>query len=241
MIRFLYLPCHAVLMVLNRYGEELRKYDRFIIDMVPSNKTLKLVLALELREITKGQNNLKVLEIGCGEGELTKDVLYYNKNIKLDALDISDEMISVSRNNVKEYSDRINFICEDVFVFLKKNVKYDVIFTSWTIHNFTKTEQKHILELIFNALNENGVFLIMDKFYPDDKSVQEDLLQNQLQRYKYMDDNSRKSVYEHEQQDFSDEYKLEESAGLKILKNIGFKDISLIDRVERDVVIVAKK
>jgi len=228
-------------MIKNRYDEKLREGNQLIIDLTPGNYTLRIQLALELKKIVN-KKELKILEIGSGEGDLTKFILKNNKNFKIDCLDVSREMINISKQLLSEYQNRINFINDDALEYLKKiDFKYDIIASAWTIHNFKWKEKHETLKNIYNNLPRKGVFLLMDKFYPNDKSEQKKLLDRQLNRFRYLDQELKNEIILHENQDILDEYRMDESKSLKALENVGFKNIKILDRVDRDILLIAEK
>ncbi|GEM_PF-3621215 len=56
----------------------------------------------ELISNIKIKDNFNVIDLGCGTGALTKEILKKNKNIKIFAIDISKEMIEIYRRNFKD-------------------------------------------------------------------------------------------------------------------------------------------
>ena len=79
----------------------------------------------------------------------------------------------------------------------------------------------------------------MDKVYEDaDKSQ---ALDEVLKRFAYLPPKIAEAIIEHEKQDFTDEYRIDESPFLEELPSIGFTNVSIIDRVECNVVIGATK
>lgn len=244
----------------NRYDDLLREGNQLIIDLSPCNYVLRIELSLELKKITKiGKSGTKVLEIGVGEGDLTKYVLKNNPGINIDCLDISKEMIEICRKNLTSYTDeitnnkdnnktkikintKIKYITEDALVYLQKNEDmYDVILSAWTIHNFVQKDKNAVFRAIYSSLRKGGKMLIMDKFYPDSKKEQKILLDLQLSRYRYLDKKLRSVIVRHEQQDLSKNYLMEESSSINLLQRIGFKNIKILDRVERDILLIAEK
>lgn len=226
----------------NRYDNKLREGNQLIVDLAPSNYVLRIELSLELKKTIKNQKDVKILEIGSGEGDSTKYILENNPSIKIDCLDISKEMIELSKKFLLDYSSRINFIAEDAVDFLNKiDFKYDIIFSVWTIHNFTWKEKINTFKKIYSSLNSGGTFFFMDKVYPDDKKKSIELLDLQLCRYGYLDEELGKEIVDHEKQDMLDDYRMDKTKTLKILKKIGFSEIKIIDRVEREILLVARK
>ena len=78
----------------------------------------------------KNLNFKNCLEIGCGPGTWTKFLLDKFPDSKIDCLDISKEMISQHKNNVK--SKRVKRIVSN-FLLYNTNKKYDFIFFSRSI------------------------------------------------------------------------------------------------------------
>ena len=84
-------------MIENRYDDTLREGNQLIIDITPSNYVLRIELSLEIKNILQDKTKSKVLEIGSGEGDLTKYILKNNTALHIDCLDISQEMIDSSK------------------------------------------------------------------------------------------------------------------------------------------------
>ncbi len=226
----------------NRYDHLLREQNQVLVNLTPGNQVLRIELALEIKKFVKNKEHIKILEIGSGEGDLTKYILEKNKSIKISCLDISNEMIKSSEKFLARFKERLSFINEDALSYLEKTkINYDIITSAWTIHNFKWVDKIKLFKVIYKNLSKNGIILIMDKFYPDLKNKSQDMLKIQLDRYRYLDPRLQKEISEHEEQDFLDEYRMEESQTLDLLKKIGFKNIKLLDRVERDVLLIAEK
>jgi len=225
----------------NRYDNNLREGNQLIIDLTPANYVLRIELAIELKNQIQ-KKNLKILEIGTGEGDLTKYILKHNPSITIDCLDVSQEMLDSAKVFLAEYASRINFICADALNFLSKNEsKYDLIVTAWTIHNFTWEDKLPTFNKIYSSLNPNGKFLLMDKVYPDNEDESKKLLETQLKRFRYLSKDLEKDIVAHEKQDLLDEYRMNESRTLNLLKEIGFTKVEILDRVERDILLLAEK
>jgi len=82
----------------------------------------------------------------------------------------------------------------------------------------------------------------MDKIYPGDKSENESYFVLQNKRYaNCLSEDLAKDMILHEYQDFSDNHRMDEAELIKVLKEIGFSKIRIVDRVEREAVLVAEK
>ncbi len=71
-------------MIKNRYDNKLREGNQIILNLTPGNYVLRIELSLFLKNIFKNNKNFRILEIGSGEGDLTKHILENNTNIKID-------------------------------------------------------------------------------------------------------------------------------------------------------------
>jgi hypothetical protein len=81
----------------------------------------------------------------------------------------------------------------------------------------------------------------MDKIYPDDYGTNLHLLRLQNARHKYLPEIAKEAIINHELQDFDAIYKMQESHTKKVLQGIGFRDIEILDRIERDTLLIARK
>ncbi len=227
----------------NRYDDKLREANHLILDLTPANYLMRIEIALEIKNIAQDKPNIKILEIGSWEGDLSKYILKTNPLIKLDCLDISQEMLDLSKPLLSAYLDRINFICEDALKYLETtDIKYDIITSAWTLHNFTSDDRNKVIEKIYEKLSSSGKFILLDKIYPDIEEQEKiNLLNLQLARYRYTSKDIEKEITAHEHQDYTDKYRMDEAYTIKLLKQIWFSNIQIKDRVERDVVLIAEK
>ena len=96
--------------------------------------------------------NSRILDIGCGRANiisaLQKKYKFKNKPIGIDV---------VANKDVKK---NIVFKKINALKYLKKKEKYDLILIKQTIHFFTKTKLKHLLNLSKENLNPKGKILI---------------------------------------------------------------------------------
>ena len=220
----------------NRYDNILREYNDQILALVAGNQVLREVMAYELTKITIPTP--RIIELGCGEGHSSLPLLKHT-NFDPELLDVSQKMIDLCKVKLAEFASRITYICKDAYEYLIDSRPYGVIVTEMTLHNFRRIERNKLLSIIFEKLNNGGSFLLMDKVYEDaDKSQ---ALDEVLKRFAYLPPKIAEAIIEHEKQDFTDEYRIDESPFLEELRSIGFTNVSIIDRVECNVVIGATK
>lgn len=93
----------------------------------------------------------KALELGCGDGESTKNILS-----KFESLDVVDGSIE-QLNHITKQFNKINTI-HSYFEDFKPTKKYDTIFMTHILEHLDYPED--ILNNAYNYLGENGVVLI---------------------------------------------------------------------------------
>jgi ubiquinone/menaquinone biosynthesis C-methylase UbiE len=232
----------------NRYDGLLQANNRVILDLTPANGVLRVVLALLLWHYYRKRPNQRILEIGCGEGDSIADFLALvppaHPYFQLDATDVvlldsSEEMIAACRRRFATFTGmHLGYVCDDALKWLEWE-RQEIVTSSWTIHNFKWPEKIVLFKEICKSLPEGGVFLLMDKIYPDTGVAA--LLEAQCRRYGALKPDVRDAIIAHEREDATDEYRMEETQTIAFLHEIGFSSVEIIDRVERDVVLVCVK
>lgn len=97
-------------------------------------------------------NVKKVLDLGCGNGALTK--VLSDKGFSVTGIDASEELLSIARKN---YSD-IQFIQADATNFdLTEPV--DVVFSNAVFHWIDREKQMDMLKCVHRVLKEAGQFV----------------------------------------------------------------------------------
>lgn len=221
----------------NRYDALLRKYNQAILELCPYNPNLFIESAKIIDSLYR--EDMRVLEIGSGEGNSALPILE-RTSVTLDLLDVSPEMNALAEKKLAKFADRTHFVCADAYDYIKESEPYDIIYSAWTIHNFNQADKGRLFEMIYKGLKPNGVFMLLDKVYPSESH--ESLLEHQNNRYRnFLVPEAAEAIIEHEYEDYSDEYRMEEPVLLDYLKQIGFSKIDLVDRIERDIVLVATK
>ncbi|MFA6797172.1 MAG: class I SAM-dependent methyltransferase [Candidatus Paceibacterota bacterium] len=101
--------------------------------------------------------NLKVIEVGCGNG---RDAKYILKHIKdYTGIDISKEMIKLS----KRYLPKADFIIGDIEK-VKIPSGLDIVFAFASFLHLDKKSFEKILSKIYNKINKDGVIYISLKY-----------------------------------------------------------------------------
>jgi len=139
--------------------------------------------------------NSKILDIGCGRANiisaLQKKYKFKDKPIGIDV---------VANKDVKK---NISFKRIDALKYLKKQKKYDLILIKQTIHFFSKTNLKNLLNLAKKSLNPKGKILIFSLktqnnkipcFKKMEKNLKESLKRDE-RLFKFIKKNLKKIIY----------------------------------------------
>lgn len=115
--------------------------------------------AKKLRKMSPTQSLGKVLEIGCGQGQGTKNILRYFQPASVEAIDLDPHMIVRAKKRVQ--NSRIQFKVGDVsnLYFVPDN-NYDAIFDFGIIHHVPNWQD--CLQELHRVLKPGGYLHIED-------------------------------------------------------------------------------
>ena len=100
-------------------------------------------------------NGMKVLEIGCGNGELWQRNQKNIPNIQLTLTDISQGMLDDAKNRLKDIKD-INYQCFDCHQIPYDNQTFDIVIANHVLFYVQDIEQ--VLKEINRVLKKDGIF-----------------------------------------------------------------------------------
>lgn len=97
-----------------------------------------------------------ILEIGCGTGRLTKLLVTQSGIKKIKAIDISEDLLSVARKNLKNYKIEFQQINLNKFF---TNEKFDLVFSTEVIQHISPKKVKDIISKLI-SLSKNKIILV---------------------------------------------------------------------------------
>ncbi len=173
---------------------------KFFVDkrvLIPRKETEEVVE--EALKVLKDKENLKIVDLGCGSGNIAITLAKHLKNAEVYAVDISVDAIEVAKRNAINNDVKVNFIIMDMIDFLKNNKeKFDVIISNppYISKNYKLASSvlnfepplaliaedegmfyyNKIFKYVNNSLNKNG-YLILEIGY-DQKSKIEKLVKD---------------------------------------------------------------
>ena len=113
------------------------------------------------KEIIKSvsKKNMKILDVACGTGSLTKELIKINNQNNIVGLDFSLSMLSIAKQNRIE-----NIVLADGHFIPFKNKTFDMISIAYGIRNFSNLNQA-LIE-IKRCLASNGELKIIEIIKP---------------------------------------------------------------------------
>ena len=140
-------------------GEVVRdvtQFDEHIRLIVPRYEELHDAV---LRSIPPDlPEDLTILELGCGTGELTKKLCERYPKAQIVALDYSPRMLAVCREKLKKFGDRVQLI-EGDFSQTEFPQGCDVVISTLAIHHLTDPHKLALFQKIYRALKHEGWFV----------------------------------------------------------------------------------
>jgi len=112
-----------------------------------------------LRDKKSTSSSLKILDIGCGTGQLMSHLAKQLSNAKLYGIDLTEAMINNAKQKLKQYK---NVILNQASVenIPHKDKLFDYVLTTEAFHHFPEPE-KALLEMK-RVLKNNGKIILID-------------------------------------------------------------------------------
>lgn len=98
------------------------------------------------------KENEKVLEVGCGIGNLSRFLIQEISSGKLTCIDVSKYSINKNKRSLKKFKN-IEFVVEDILRFKRENY-FDIAVVHYILHDIPQKEK--VIEVLRNCLKENG-------------------------------------------------------------------------------------
>jgi tRNA (cmo5U34)-methyltransferase len=206
------------------FEEEAHEFDELILKLVPYYK--EMIDALVSAILFKENSSIKIMDLGCGTGTITKLMKLRFKNANITCLDLAENMIQMAKIKLDQFND-IDYIMGDFYHF-EFPEKYDVIVSSLALHHLvTDEDKKGFYKKIYDALNEGGVFLNADVVLGSNDYL------NELYLEKWKEFMNKKVSMEEIEQKWIPAAEEEDHPAklmdhIEWLRDIGFKDVDVI-------------
>jgi tRNA (cmo5U34)-methyltransferase len=180
----------------NKFAQNyLDKADIYIVER---RKMFGFVSSL-VSHFRYGKQDIKLLELGCGDGALTEELLKTNNGVSATLLDGGEGMIRKAAERLKGYRST-TFIHAAFDDLLGGKIKleletYDFIVSSMAIHHLDMHEKASLFRLIASWLKPGGRFADVDVVLPPSEelagwyfAVWKDWLADMMSRYNVQDE-----------------------------------------------------
>ncbi len=230
------------------YPESLLVDYKLLLNYWPSHITCRpfVVKAIQDWKINNSKDDIKILEIGPGFGEMTEMILK-SVSANMTLVEADKNALDDLSAKFESFKDKLTMINADATVWIKDqpNESFDIFTASWVIHNFTVAEREVFLKEVARILKPGGLFIIFDKVLPDDKTELETYWQASLDRLSDLDrlgkTDLKNEMIEHEKRDMDPTMAWYEKDILEDMKGINLRESKILFRDERDVVFSAIK
>ncbi len=134
--------------------------------LIERKRTIKLLMDI-FQYHFENRENLMFLDLGCGDGVISKILARKYPNNQFELLDGSEIML----NKAKKELQAGNFIFlfrtfEDYIAEDSDELKYDFIYSSMAIHHLDILNKNRLYSKIFRVLKSGGLFLNIDVVLP---------------------------------------------------------------------------
>lgn len=112
------------------------------------------------------QDNLKIIEIGCGTGIMTQHLFEKTKNSKIFCQDLSQDALDILKNKLNSNDlKRAKFICGDATTYFKNSKeKFDIVAVHGVLHHIF--DYLDLVDSVTKNLKEGGIFYIASEPLP---------------------------------------------------------------------------
>lgn len=144
-----------------------------------------------------GGQDMKLLELGCGDGALTEELLKTNDGLSATLLDGGESMIRKAQGRLKGYQNTtfIQVTFQDLLGGKITLGTYDFIVSSMAIHHLEMDEKASLFRLIASWLKPGGHFVDVDVILPPSEELEQwyfaiwkDWLAHMMNRYNIKDE-----------------------------------------------------
>lgn len=181
------------------FNRKIDEYDDTHAKFMETKKELEKNLPKDSKHI---------LDLGVGTGLELIEIFKKHPDIKVTAIDISENMLE--RLKEREFSKNINIICGNFFEVDFGN-GYDAVISTSALHHFLKKDKLVLYRKIYDSLKDGGEFINSDKIVETDEEEEAAI----------KDYNENINVRPHIDTPLSIDHEVE------VLEEVGFKDIEV--------------
>jgi tRNA (cmo5U34)-methyltransferase len=203
--------------------------DIYVIE----RRRMLVILQSFYRHYLKGRRQKTILDIGCGDGIISGEILRVDGSASITLLDGSEDMLDTARERLKDFANT-QFIRASFQDVLEKDIltrDFDFIVSALAIHHVAQDEKRSLFRTIYAHLKPDGHFVNIDVILAPNEALEEwymalwkewiseRKISLGIDDHHYLDDITRR--YKENKDNKPDTLKNQ----MDTLREIGFKDI----------------
>jgi len=176
---------------------------------------------------------VKILDLGCGDGVLTEELLKTHNISSATLVDGNEGMLQKAGERLKQFqsTDFIRASFQEILDGTAELGKYDLCISSMAIHHLERSEKASLFRCIATCLNPGGRFVNIDVVLPPSEELEgwyfslwRDWLEDMMRRYHIKDEEPEDLIRRYKDPTSSNK---PDTLGdqLKALKEAGFRDV----------------
>ena len=204
------------------FDSEAKRFDKVFFKIAPLYK--EAIEALVVTLPFESGKKPKVIDLGCGTGNITRAVKERYPGARVACLDLARNMIEMSKAKLKAYKD-IEYWVGDIRKYDYSN-KPDAVISSLVLHHLDKKNKKLFYRKIFNSLAKGGVFYTADFVLPPNDYLSKAYTEQwkKFMRKSFSPAQINDILIKHKDEDRPAELMFE----LELLREVGFKDVEVV-------------
>lgn len=157
--------------IVSEFDEFSVNYTEDMTNCVPYYKKL---LSSFTTSIPEAFNPNRILDLGCGNGNVSAMVMQSFPNATYELLDASPQMLDLCKTRFKDFKTIFHTSFFNDFNFEEN--KYDMITAGFSIHHCVGDEKKDLFKKIYRSLKSSGIFGMCDLMINKNRPEHKDLL-----------------------------------------------------------------
>jgi len=175
--------------IIGHFERQVHEYECLMERLVPRYKKQHEIIYDLLPQDT--ERKIRVLDLGCGNGALSKLVLKKLPNAHVVGFDLTPKMLEAYVKNLSEYRGRYELMQGD-YRFDPIGSNYDIVLAGLTLQHLTWGQRKNFYRLIYTILTPQGSFISNDIIIDEDWDTRNQQYDNWM---KFIESNGEDSEY----------------------------------------------
>jgi len=157
--------------IIGHFAGQANQYENLMERLVPQYRKQHEIIYELLPE--ESDMELRVLDLGCGNGILSELVLKKLPNAYVVGFDLTPKMLEAYEENLSAYRGRYELQLGD-YRFDSLGSNYDIVLAGLTLQHLTWGERKDFYKHIYTILNPNGSLILNDIIIDEDWDTRKD-------------------------------------------------------------------